>query len=280
MEKFDNRIKDSVGSSRIRGRWVYQNWEEAEEFRIGEAYDAIVYQKVYWKEMMKNFNGLQILDICDPDWLESKPVFEYVDMVDGVVTSSPTLAEYMKRIRPGKKIVCIPDRIDFSENQLKKEKHTGRAKTVAWFGYSHNIHYLFKTFDFLIQRGLELVVISNEPFNPPLGFKNLQVRNIPYSYPDVNRHLIDCDMVLLPVPDDDARGKFKSNNKTVQAWSLGLPVVTSSHDLDIFMDGEARQKEADEKRAFVLQEYDVKKSVEEYKLFFNELTVDRHTHSE
>ena len=34
MEKFDNRMPNSVGSSRIRMRWMLPYWEQAEEFII------------------------------------------------------------------------------------------------------------------------------------------------------------------------------------------------------------------------------------------------------
>src|SRR3990167_883805 len=144
MEKFDNRVRDSVGSSRIRGNWLIKYWPEAEEYVIGKEYDVIIFQKVYWKQMMTNFKGMKILDICDPDWLENKPVFEYIDLAQATVVSAPALAEYMKKLRPEANILCIPDRIDLDLHK-RKEKHEGPARKVVWYGYSTNVHYIEKT---------------------------------------------------------------------------------------------------------------------------------------
>lgn len=270
MEKFDNRVKDSVGSSRIRGSWLIKYWEEAEEYKIAEEYDAIIFQKVYWKAMLDNYEGIKILDICDPDWMEGKPVLEYVDLVDATVTSTPALANYMKKFRPNAKIICIPDRVDLSVHK-RKEKHQGVAKKVAWFGYSQNIHYIFKTFDDLMTKGLELVVISDQPFNPPLAYQNLKVTNVPYSYPQIHNEITKCDLVLLPETSDDIRGSFKSNNKTLTAWALGMPVVRTPEDLDKFMDPIERQKEADKRYKEVEDVWQVQKSVAEYKRLIEEI---------
>ena len=65
MEKFDNRVVNSVGSSRIRVRWLLKYWPEAEEYIIGKEYDVLIFQKVYWKPMMQSFEGIKILDICE-----------------------------------------------------------------------------------------------------------------------------------------------------------------------------------------------------------------------
>ncbi len=62
FEKTSNRPRNTIGSTRIRARWVYEAWEEAEEYQIGKEYDVLIYQKVYWEDMMQNFNGIQILD--------------------------------------------------------------------------------------------------------------------------------------------------------------------------------------------------------------------------
>ena len=97
MEKFENRQLNSVGSSRIRARWVYKYWKEAEEWKTGHKYDAVVFQKVYWRDYMKKFKGIKIFDICDPDWLDNRPVMEAIGLCDAVATSSPNLRDYIKK---------------------------------------------------------------------------------------------------------------------------------------------------------------------------------------
>ncbi len=271
MEKFDNRPPNTVGSSRIRARWLLNYWEEAEEFVIGKGYETMIYQKVYWREMKSTFKGVQIIDICDPDWLEKKPVFEFVDMVDAVVTSSDALRDFIQRMRPDKKVVCIPDRIYLPEHEPVKTEHRGVGQRAVWFGYSHNTHYLQKTLEQLILNNIKLTVISNEPYTPPYAYRSLQLENVPYDYSSLNAHLINHDFVLMPEPNDDVKGKFKSNNKTLTAWALGMPVVTMPEDLKRFLDPIERAKESKARLQEIKDKWDVKYSVQEYRDLIKEL---------
>lgn len=273
MEKFDNRMPNSVGSSRIRMRWLLPYWEQAEEYVIGKKYEAMIFQKVYWAEMMKQFEGVKILDLCDPDWLENKPVFEYVDMVDAVTTSTQALADYIQRMRPNKKhILCIPDRVYMPEAEPVKQDYGGKLETLVWFGYSHNSHYLMNTFEEIINRNLELVCVSDQPIEPPLMYRNrIKITNIPFNYSTINKEMVKYDAILLPDPHGDEKGKFKSNNKTLQAWALGMPVIKVPEDLDKFATAEARKEEGLARRKEIEEKWDVKYSVDEYKVLIDEI---------
>ncbi len=269
MEKADNRVKNSVGSSRIRARWLLPYWKEAEEYQIGKSYYILIYQKVYWEEMMENFKGIQIMDLCDPDWLEGRDVFKYIDMADVVVTSTQALAEYIKKLRPNKKVVCIPDRVDIGKHQSKRH-HSGVAKKAVWFGYSGNAKYLERTFDHLIERGLELTIISDKPYEASLAHQTLRLKNIKYEYPKVHEDIIENDMVIMPEPSDE-RGKYKSNNKIITAWALGMPVAQTPEDLDRYEDEKERNKEALLRLEEIEKEWDVKISVEEYRQLIGDI---------
>jgi len=268
MEKFDGRDLNSVGSSRIRARWLLPYWPEAEEYVIGKAYSTMIFQKVYWESFkdLGNYKGIKILDLCDPDWLENKPVFEYIDWVDAVTTSTEALAEYIRKLRPNKLVHCIPDRVYLPEATPMKKRHEGVLKTLAWFGYSGNFHYLYSAFDELIGRGITLKVISNSECDLPLSYRGkLKIENIPYSYESVNKEIIKADAVLMLDPGKDERGKYKSNNKILQSWALRMPVVNVPADIDKFMSGEAREKEANLRRKEVEDKWSVEFSVKEYK---------------
>lgn len=272
MEKMDNRELNSVGSSRIRARWLLPFWEEAEDYVIGKKYDVMIFQKVYWSNMMKAFTGVKILDLCDPDWLEGKPVFEYVDMVDAVTTSTEALAEYVRKIRPDKLVKCIPDRVYLPEATPIHEKHKGPLKKVVWFGYAHNSHYLIKAYDELIKHGIELTAISNNEIDLPLIYRGkMSINNIPYNYDTVNKEIVKADALLMPEPFGDEKSKYKSNNKVIQAWALRMPVIRAPEDLEKLISGEAREEEAAKRRKEVEDKWDVKYSVEEYRLLINKL---------
>lgn len=264
MENIDNRQKGSVGSSMIRANWLINYWPEAEEFKIGEDYDVIIFQKVYWKEMMKSFHGIKILDICDPDWMEGKPVMEFVEMADACVTSSQALADYIKEFT-SKPVVCIPDRVDLQLYPRKKAKHNEFLKSLVWFGYHQNFHYVEPTLEIIHNQKLNLTIVADIPFTPPTGYPGVMVKNVKYQQNSIQDELVRHDAALLPeVKGTDLRGHFKSNNKDVQCWALGLPVIKRPEDLDRLMSFDERVKEANDKRKLVEEEYDVKISVREY----------------
>ena len=97
--------ESNMGSSRIRGHWLIRAWNEdktidssLEVFQQGAKYDFIIFQKAYWLEYAEKFEGIKILDICDPDWLAGSCVKRMTDCVDGVTTSSQVLADSLKEI--------------------------------------------------------------------------------------------------------------------------------------------------------------------------------------
>lgn len=272
MEQMLSRPLNSVGSSRIRVRWLLPYWEEAEEFNIGKKYDTVIFQKVYWANMMRAFEGVKILDLCDPDWLENRPVFEFVDMVDAVTTSTEELAIYVRKIRPGKLVRCIPDRVFLPEATPVKTEHSDSLRKVVWFGYSHNSHYLSITYDELVKRGIELIAISDRDFDPPMMYRGkLLITNIAYNYANINKEIIKYDAVLMPQYLGDERAKYKSNNKTLQAWSLGMPVIKVPEDFDKFSTKEAREQESISRRKEIEDKWDVKYSVDEYRKLIEEI---------
>lgn len=272
FEKMDNRVENSVGSSRIRMRWMLPFWKEAEEYVIGKKYDVLVFQKVYWDTMMDAFEGIKILDLCDPDWLTKNPVFEYVDRVDAVVTSTEALAKFVRKMRPDKVVRCIPDRVYLPEAVPVKQVHSDKIRKVVWFGYAHNSYYIQRTFDILLQKGVELIVIADSPIEAPIGYRGkIKVTNIVYNYQTINKELIKADAVLLPEPYGDLRATFKSNNKTLQAWSLGMPVISDPDDFDKFASKEAREEESKKRLQEIKDKWDVALSAKEYQELVAEL---------
>lgn len=277
MENFGSRKLNSVGSSRIRARWLLPYWEEAEEYIIGKKYEVMIYQKVYWENMMEAFEGIQILDLADPDWLENRDVFRYVDWADAVVTSTPQLAEYIQKLRPNHKhVLCIPDRVYLPESTPVKADYGDKLQELVWFGYAQNAHYLTNTFEELIRRGLNVTAISEQPIEVPAIYRNkIRVDNVPFNYATLNKEIIERDAILMPDPSGDERAKYKSNNKTLQAWALGMPVIKVPEDLDVFETGEARRNEGQKRRKEIEEKWDVRFSVDDYRQLIETLKKER-----
>lgn len=265
FEKFHGR--QGIGSSRIRGHWLINHWPEAEVFEQGKKYEAVIFQKTYWLEYLKSYDGIKILDLCDPDWLDTVPIIDVLDNVDAVTVSSEGLQQEIKKFTD-KPVYFIPDRQDLTFHNIQK-KHEGIAKSVVWFGYSHNVKVLDIVINTLKRNKLFLTVISD--CRPPYTKAD---ENIVFDWKnpkwDFNKEILKHDIVLMPA-NTSPRGRFKSLNKTYTAWSLGMPVATSILELKRFLDPIERQKEADLRLKEVKEKYDVRTSVQEFKNIIKEL---------
>jgi adenylate kinase family enzyme len=275
MERYENRPKDSVGSSRIRGRWLMKYWDEIEEYRIGREYKAIIFQKAYFPRYMKIFNGIKILDMCDPDWLEQKPVRETIDLCDAVVVATEPLREFIAQMTD-KPVIVIPDRVDMDELRDKKQ-HEGTARTAVWFGYSSNHKVIDSCLMTLKRLNMQLTVVSELPYYPTASVADISqewiranITNVKYDQRMINQDILSGDIVLNP-KIDSGRFRFKSENKTLIAWALGMPVAKDSEDLERFVSEEERTKEAKIRLDEIQSNHLVQKSVQQYKELINDL---------
>lgn len=277
FEQFHN--KKHIGSTKIRVRNLYKYWPEAHDYKFGEKPDVMIFQKVYrsgetFRSAAYSLPGKMqvptILDICDPDWLgqaavsKSCYITETARMVDAVVTSTEALAEFIRQLTD-KPVVCIPDRFVIDEFPPLKQ-HIGKLKTVVWFGYAHNSEILQYAIPTIKRMGLKLIVISNE--DPKLPHDDYEF--VKWESKTAYEHIQRADVALLPVgkrPLD----RFKSNNRPVQAILCGLPVARSADDLEALMEPAERTKTVLPLWNEYRKEYDVRKSVEEYKKLIGEL---------
>ena len=267
FEKHDGRT--NIGSARIRAKWLAKYWEDCEIFQYGQKYDVVIYQKVYWPKHAKEFKGIKILDLCDPDFLHwGYQTIEMLAEVDAITTSSEALAEVFKNFTD-KPVMCIPDRLDLAEHSGKKY-HSGDAKSVVWFGYSTGYDMLKPVIHFIKKLDLDLICISDKPFLLPKAGDGIELINYPWNAKTVNHDILKGDIVINP-QSLMGKWKFKSNNKTLTAWALGIPVAKDVEQLKEFMDGEARQKESNKRLQEIKDKWDIKISVKEFKKLIKQI---------
>jgi hypothetical protein len=276
--------RTNVGSSRIRAHWLLNYWPEAELFTTGRHYNVTIFQKSYWLHYAENYSGLKILDVCDPDFLDwRREVKRMVDCCDAVTTATEALADVLKEYttRP---VVCVPDRLDPSEfaGIRKNHTHEGPAKVVVWYGYSHNFASLDSIVHVLPDLGItDLLVIAeeNKPYQLASDLRTkLQLKNFSWSPTTLYDHMLQADIVLNPrIPN--GRWKYKSNNKSLIAWAIGMPVAHTTEELAALITQKARIDEADRRLHSLFDEYHVRKSVEQYRGLMRDLEVSAHATS-
>jgi hypothetical protein len=269
--------KSNVGSTKIRVHNLIKYWKEAELYKYGEKPDILIFQKVYVGGDYKvpiTFPAIKILDICDPDWLEGVPIKETVDAMDAITCPTEPLAEFIRQLTD-KPVRVIKDRFDLTEFPSRKT-HRGQAKTVVWFGYHHNASALKLAVQSIERRGLRLKVIADQdPFASRWASKPSEFENnyefVKYRPDTAYLEIQKADVCVLPKmnrPQD----RFKSENKTVIAQLLGLPVATTADELDKFMTAEARTKAVDTVYDTIRKAYDVKLSIKQYKDLIDEIS--------
>ena len=78
------------------------------------------------------------------------------------------------------------------------------------------------------------------------------------------KDIVRGDIVLNPT-FRTGKWKYKSNNKTTQAWALGMPVATNDTELLAFVDETNRQAEAEKRLTEVMNEWTTERSVSRLK---------------
>jgi hypothetical protein len=284
FNQFHKRV--GTGGSRIRGEWLVDHWPEAELFVQGQSYKGVIYQKAYFIDharALKTYvdengqtkNVVKILDICDPDflWWQGR-VIEMAKECDAITASTQKLADDLQKFVPGKRVLCIKDRMDLSYHSEKKV-HEGDAKKVVWFGYSSNFEMLLPVLTFLEKLNLGLIVISDKVFSLPARFiGKVEVENYNWRVDTVNSNIIKGDIVINP-QSSAGRWKYKSENKTITAYLLGMPVAKDATDLERLIKCEERQKDALINLEFARQNYDVNQSVAEYQKLIDEIHFEK-----
>jgi hypothetical protein len=122
-----------------------------------------------------------------------------------------------------------------------------------------------------------LLIVSDcdQPYElPDVVARYLNVERLPWNPESLNTHLLRADVVLNPQAGY-GRWKYKSNNKSLHAWALGIPVAHSAGELAGLMNEEARITEADGRLKEVRERWDVRQSVEEYRALISDLRSQR-----
>lgn len=260
------------GSTHLRVNGLIKKSSEFEVWRHGHTYDGMIFQKVYWTEMAECFKGPKILDICDPDWINNGfDLVEFGEKMDAITCSSEQLAALVVKYFPNKIVEHIPDRLCFDDFPNPRNPHYGKAKTIAWFGFIHNAQKVLPPlFPLLKKLNLNFLIIADRPFEYSADIKDLKYQFIPYDQFTVYNYLKTADIVLNP-KSDLASFKYKSNNKSIIAWHLGIAVAETIDELNFLMKPENRNQQIYENQRYILEHYNVRDSALEFLKIFGRI---------
>jgi hypothetical protein len=270
---------------RWRAQWPAKYWDEADVYdgrqRLDD-YDAFVFQKFYltdrareWAHALRAKGKLLAYDLCDPDWLEAehrRRMLEILPLFDFAVAPTELIREWLAQWLPA---YVIPDRIDLEAHLQKKDweiAHRGDGPSLIWYGFAHNAVSLEPLLPEIARLGLQLIIVSDEPqpetwlYSIFTGYWHKLCWQPWLSVDATNQIIVQHDIALNPQPAEvDERFRYKSHNKHLTAWALGLPVAETVEDLHHFLNFEERKAEAKRRLAEVRGRWDVRLSTDEWK---------------
>jgi len=265
--------KTKPGSAVLRMYNLLKHFPEAEVFKVGRKYDVVIYQKYYWHEHARQYNGIKILDICDPDWFQRYDIFEFIELCDAVTCSSRGIYNFLQD-KTSKPVYYVPDRHDTTVIKGDKQ-HKGNAKSCVWYGYSQNSKAITAALPKLSQHKIKLVIVADLPPRELERWK-LKYKDMKFvykkwtSYPELVTEILKTDFALLPASPTPMY-RFKSNNKTTLCWHLGMPVAQFAEDVDRLVDAKNRIKDAKHHKRIATLKYTIEQSAKQYKKIIKEL---------
>lgn len=253
---------ENAASIRFRCDWLLpyikqsKKYSGADRYLVGSGYyDAVIFQKAYiqpWvQKIAEETRGLKIFDITDPEWLFRPEMFKnMLSKMDVVTASTESLARDIRNIID-KPVYVIPDRHELSFYKRQKAHESVEKPTLIWFGYADNFERIRHLLPYIVSEKYRLITICEKPV--PVG------EFVKWKMSSVNDNIIQGDIVLNP---PDLYG-YKSNNKTIASWLLGMPVASTVEDIKYFCEYIYREEEAHDKLKEAREKYNISLSANE-----------------
>lgn len=301
----DSYAKEKRGylaSSRIRIHWLSKYWDELddcfypEEFnqtsekffrvenqlKILKDYDVVIFNKTYeWrlaKELTERGQKV-IVDMCDPDHLLShsskqriNDCLETFKYCAAIVVNGYEMRESVGGVAK-KPIYIVPDRLDLEWHEPRKTIHNIEMKRLVWYGYNENLRVLEPYLYDILSQGYDLTVLSDKFFSSLVlpGGWGKQITFKVWDPESANRIIRQHDCVFVGRDPDEYLRQFKSNNRAITSWALGLPVAYDTKDLENLKSKTAREINVNQGWYEVRRNYDIRHSAGEYDRIVKEI---------
>jgi hypothetical protein len=244
---------------------VARYWPEAEVYDRTQRFEgcaAYIFQKAYltdgpiqmihtvarWRDEGR---CRLAFDLCDPDFLDpehERRVLAVLPLFDFAVATTWRIAGWLDKWLP---TWVIPDRVDIAEiEQIGRHTPTpARKPRLVWAGYERNAPALDPLLSTIKELDLPLTILAMDR---------------PVSFEEFWRQVMEYDVFLNPRPDV-LPFSYKSDNKTLIAWALGMPVARDPAELITACDPHERAIGSRVRYEEVRQKWDVRRSVADWK---------------
>jgi hypothetical protein len=274
-------LSPTSASLRFRAQWPAKYWPGADVYpdcRLPLAeYDAYIFQKAYLGQKsqsmirsLRRAGKLLALDMCDADWLQSaeheRRLLSVLPLFDLAVSPTRALAEWLGHWVPA---YVIPDRLDLDEFQEQHEARRVEPHSLVWFGYAQNLVELDKVWgafrEVLHRYDLPLTILSNElpdDWRDRYWSWAQRPQFVKWTPDSANAEIARHTIALVP-----SSNPFKSNNRMVTAWALGLLAARTADELreQLLYDRETRSRHLWIAQESVQHDYAVSTSAMEWK---------------
>ncbi|HBA83584.1 MAG TPA: hypothetical protein DCZ95_05765 [Verrucomicrobia bacterium] len=207
--------------------------------------EALVVQKVCTQEaisLVRQFKTSQckcFYDLCDPIWMQDDVNRQRGWDVDGmiravheVIVPTAGMQQAVARKYPQVQVRMIPDAVDLNDPALASVKAHSKKDflRIGWIGTALNMEHLPIILGPLQKLNrtqpliLRLVTASYQKMIPALP--GIPVEFFPWSLENYARDLLECDVILIPMPVNEWTAA-KSANRLQLCWALGLPAIFS-----------------------------------------------------
>lgn len=275
--------RGEVASTRIRVYYVAKYMKNAiisnspEELKTC---DVVIFQTRYARpdlelaKELKNLGKIVIVDLTDPHWSKyynlgkevDENLIEMIELADLATLPTESLMFSFEDDYPKRVAVVIPDRMDMKIHSGIKKHEAKNKYTMLWHGSYGNICGVELAREALEKLGTEfkiklLCIYDHCKEHNIEPFKNLELECREWSNEIVINGIMESDVGINPRFTDWRR--YKSNNKTVKSWSLGVPCVEFNFYEEIkklLSSAELRNEEGRRLKTVVKDKYDSRQS--------------------
>jgi len=270
-------------STRIRAEYVakhIKNSVVSRKTKDLEKMNVVIFQKrfkekdIEFAKKFKSNGGTIIFDLADPVWDINYPASYFtttkdkkenfkqmVELSDFITFSTNKLKSMFMENYTFDRTVVIPDRIDLDLHKDIKFHISKKEFVILWHGTKFNIDSINIARNDLERLGLEfkikLYIVCEKGYKKINSFKNIEVNYYDWDLATINEKIISSDITINPHP----LYSYKSNNKTIKSWALGVPCI----DNDFYNLGKMyleshnkRTEDAKKMREYIEKFYDSK----------------------